>query len=77
MRVTRLQEVSEGLQRRLRDMMLKSFGIGLSSLRRNTQCDQHLDDQPMAGPNAFGEGLSLFSQKHPAIGTGRRQCLSF
>src|SRR6516162_2751661 len=64
----RLQKMREGLQRRLRDVMLDAFGVGFGGFGRHAEGAQHIDDEAMADADTVGECMAFFGQEHAAIG---------
>jgi len=50
---------------------IKNLGIDFGGLGRDAQRKEHIHNQPVTCPHAFGERLSGFRQKHAAIGARR------
>src|SRR5579863_2065644 len=69
----RLEKLRECLERRLRNIVLDTLGVGLRRLGRNAERAEHIDHEAMAHPHAIGQGVALLGQKYSAIGPRRRQ----
>jgi hypothetical protein len=67
----RLQELNEGFQGRVRDVVLHPLGIGFGSFGGDAQRKEDIHNQPVTCSYAFGERASRFRQKHAAIGARR------
>ena len=72
-----MQELREGLERRLRHIMLDAFGIGFRGFGGHAQGLQDIHDQPVPRPHAGRELLSFFGQKYPAVGAAGREPAAF
>ena len=65
--VWRLQEVGEGFQCSVGNVMLDALGVGFGNFGGDAECDKEVHDQPVAGAHPFGQRLSRIRQKHSAI----------
>ena len=52
-------------------MMLNPLSVGFGDLSGDTKRHKQVDDEPVTGSHPFGQCLSSFGQKHPAIGATR------
>src|ERR1039458_6809303 len=66
-RVWRLQEMGEGFQCSVGNVMLDALGVGFSNFSGNTERNKEVHDEPVAGPHPFSQRLSSIRQKHSAI----------
>src|SRR5271166_1972253 len=71
-----LQERREGVERRLRHVMLDALGVGFRRFARRADSEQEIDDQPVALARALGHRLAGGSEEHAAIGLGDREALA-
>ena len=57
-------------------MMLDALGILFRRFGRHPYCQQQIHHDPVAGPDAGGEGVSIRGQKHPPLGFGDGEALA-
>jgi hypothetical protein len=62
-----LQELGEGFQRSVGNVMLNAFGVGFGNFGGNPERDKKVHDEPVTSPHPFGQRLSSIRKKYSAI----------